>query len=167
VWVIGGDPMLSSVVSRVNPVTMTFVAMIDTGMIPNALAHGEGALWVAGTIIDPANPQAGLARVGADGTVDLIPLGPDSSSSVAVAFGSVWLSIANPSELVRVDSTTLEEIARITVGSSGSVAPTLHVASGRLWVENPNDRRVYEVDPDTNEISGGFNNPSLDITFVP
>lgn len=167
VWVIGGSVESVAVITRLDPVTLDVVGAIETEMVPDNLVFHEGELWVGGTAFDPTRPEIALSRISSSGDLlGTIRLGDDGAASVAAGLGSIWLSNSSSAELIRIDPGSEAEVARIAVGDGSAIAYPVFVSGGSVWVVNDAERRVFEIDPETNEIVGGFDNPSISIGFV-
>ena len=166
VWVIGGSVDSLSVISRLDPESLDTLGFIETSMIPDRLAVADGELWAAGTIYG-TEPKLGLSRVSAAGeVVSTIELGWSGEAAVTAGLGAIWVTNATTAELIRVDPGSESEVARIPVGGQYSVAFEVFVSGGSVWVVNGADERVYEIEPDSNELVGGFDNPSISIAFA-
>jgi hypothetical protein len=110
---------------------------------PQAVAIGAGALWIAGrdgtlTRIDPASGARSRVAVGPR---------PDG---VAVAFGSVWVSLAGADRVVRVNAGERPKVLRsVKVGSRpGGLAASSHA----VWVANAGDGTLSQILPSTGAV---------------
>ena len=96
-----------------------------------------GAVWR----IDPHTNRlaGGPIRVGG---------GP---SDVEVAYGSVWVALADDGAVARIDPTTNEVAAPIRVGAGPF---NLAVGADGVWVLNSNDGTVTRIDPKSGWVTG-------------
>jgi class 3 adenylate cyclase len=124
-------------------------AVVPTGAGDTRLTVGEGALWIRAETIVAVNPT----------TFEVTP-GPQilaPSLSITAGGGSVWIPAAEPAGfavgsglLLRVDPSTLAELAPITLAHDG-VPRDVAFASGAVWVSFP-DGDLERVDPDTGKV---------------
>jgi len=153
---------LDDTLSKVDPATNSVLASIPLEISgnagPEAIAYGDGALWVTVTGLDGTrqNPVAGsLLRVDpATGrTVATIPMG--SPAGVATSPGAVWVTSHWDGTVTRVDPTTNSVSATImlTDGLWG-----LAYGEGAVWVANPERDFVYRIDPATNAVTATISN---------
>jgi YVTN family beta-propeller protein len=141
VWVANGD---ASIV-RIDPQSGAVRARIDVGNDPEAIAVGDGAVWVADfeddtvTRINPAtNTVSGS-----------IPVGQEPSA-IAVGAGGVWVPNTEDNNVERIDPSTGAVIATIAVGRR----PTgVTVGAGSVWVANSLSGTVSRVDPATDRVA--------------
>ena len=110
------------------------------------VAVGAGAVWVPGSEvvrrIDPIT-NAIVATIPVPGSSDY--------RSVAIAFGSVWVTDTGTGNLTRIDPSTNQVVATIPLNGS----PTrMAAANGLLWVTVPEPNQpgggLVPVDPATN-----------------
>jgi streptogramin lyase len=132
-----GSGGLSSIsansVGIVDPGSDRIVAEVPVGIDPEAIAVGEGGVWVANvedetvSRIDPTSRA--LVRGG-------IAVGSDPSD-LAVGRGSVWVALGALAELVRINpdqNEALSPVSALGEGSTcGSARATLTVGSGAVW----------------------------------
>jgi len=150
------DPATSKVLQTL-PLTLTGLAG------PEAIAFGDGSLWVTTTEYDDGgNLLAGsLVRVNpATGQQQAtIPIGK-GAYDVEVSPGAAWVALLADNSVLRVDTATNAVAATIPVpGGPVGVA----VGAGSLWVSG-SDGKVARIDPATNSIvttiqtqdSGGY-----------
>ncbi len=124
------------------------VSTIKVGRTPQAIALGDGSLWVAafddGTIwrIDLTSGEP----VG-----EPFQLQDAFPSAIAYGFGSVWVTDVVDDTLLRLDEATGEVEQTIAVGDS----PTgIAIDENGVWVANFNDATVSHIDPDSNAAVG-------------
>jgi peptide/nickel transport system substrate-binding protein len=115
------------------------VSALQVGNIPDAIAFGEGSLWVTDTTagrlsrIDPANSRI----------VQTIRVG-GSPSALAVGQGAVWVANGIDGTVSRISPVTNEVISTIDVGNG----PSGVAADDRwVWVTNRLDGTLSRVDP--------------------
>lgn len=145
------DNTLSKVDPATNTVLVSIPLTISGNAGPEAMAYGEGALWVTVTAWDEAGTSSiagSLLRVDpATGqTVATIPMGR-YPVSVATSPGAVWVASYDDGTIARVDPATNAVTATITV------APRLvglAYGEGSLWATNEDKGTVTRVDPATN-----------------
>jgi streptogramin lyase len=103
----------------------------------DAIAVGEGAVWAIAS-------NNKLRRYSAEsGTQEAAVSLPSRSSSVIVAFGSVWITGTGNDELYRVNPTTNRIATTIDLRSNpGSLA----AGEGSIWVLNEGAGAVQRVD---------------------
>lgn len=119
---------------------------LRVGNTPQGMAVAGDGLWVA------ALNGGTVARVDlATGKLDTRParVGSDFPSSLAVGFGSLWVTDVVDNRLLRVDPETLRRDEVIEVGDSPTAVAVGH---GSVWVANFRDGTVSRVDPDSNEV---------------
>jgi len=164
VWVTN---WLDNTLTRIDPATSKVLQTLPltlTGYAgPEAIAFGDGSLWVTTTDFDDSgNPLAGsLERVNpATGQQQAtIPIGK-GAYDVEVSPGAVWVPLSDDNSVLRVDTATNAVAATIPVpGGPLGVA----IGAGSLWVSSA-DGKVARIDPATNSIvttiatqdSGGY-----------
>lgn len=155
VWVassrrVRADTWGAGTIWRIDPASNDVVAGVDVPSTLADVAVGEGAVWASngnhgrfGGVwrIDPrTNRLAGRPiRVGG---------GP---SDVEVAYGSVWVALADDGAVVRVDPATNDVGIPIRVGA----APfNIAVGAGAVWALNSNDGTVTRIDPKSGKVAG-------------
>lgn len=151
VWVGSFD---ENVVRRIDPARNRVAAKIKVGPNPAGLVATNTGVWVTnhrgGTVsrIDPAtNKIVATVKVG--------PVGTSGPQPVAVAFGDVWVGVANISMLVRIDAKTNRVKARVRFPSGTSPCGTIIGVRSAVWVSGCGETTtVSEVDPRTNRFVG-------------
>jgi streptogramin lyase/tRNA A-37 threonylcarbamoyl transferase component Bud32 len=115
------------------------------------LAVGDGAVWVAGDVLDPT-----LYRLSLSGTGLLrIPV-PAGTSAIAVDRGSVWLANQLDDVIVRVDPASGRVLARIPAGRD---PVALAAANGGVWVASAVDDTVSRIDATEGKVVDRFEVP--------
>ena len=119
---------------------------IDVGGFPNAVAVGQGAIWVErdGRRLIKINPDTGTvaARIGAGDE-----LGSERPCGVAVGQGAVWVTTLSGA-VARINPKTNRLSRLIQVEDAACVA----VARSGVWITSPNRGIVTRIDPATSEI---------------
>jgi streptogramin lyase len=120
-------------------------------------ACSAGDPTVAPSVAAPATASAASTTAAAptpavsvvDGlTITTINLGPNAAPiDVVAAFGSIWVADHRVAAVSRIDPTTLEEVARITVGSGPG---WFAVTDDAVWVTNQLGRGLTRMNPSTN-----------------
>ena len=118
---------------------------VEVAGFPNAVAVGEGSVWVVRDgrrllRIDPVTATV-VARVGVGDEI-----GSDRPCGVAVGAGAVWVATQSGA-IARVNPETNRVARLVDVDGAACVA----VGSGGVWVTNPDLGIVVRVDPLTNE----------------
>jgi streptogramin lyase len=138
-WAASQDGVLV----RLDPVSLRRTATIAGVGTPEALAAGDGALWVAEATRDAllrVDPRQGkVARS--------VPIG-GVAEEVAVGGGSVWALTPLENRLWRIDARTSGVTASIDVGPHGTA---LAAADGAVWVGSA-DASLSRVDPRRNAV---------------
>jgi hypothetical protein len=150
-----------SILTEVDPITDAVVGKLDLGLgsvsdseLPGALAAGAGALWVTDyqrNVVDRIDPTS--LRL-----VHQIPTGV-SPSSVAIAFGSVWIAHQHDARLWRIDPLTDAVTARIQVDNPATYDHgNDHVgADSHGLLETIGSRHVVvRVSPTTNRVTATY-----------
>lgn len=115
------------------------------GRTPAAVAADAEAGYFA------ALDDAAIWIVDGEGPRRLADLDEGFPSSVAIGFGSLWVTDVVSDQLLRVDLAEGRVEARIDVGT----APTSVIAGeDAIWVANFNDATVTRVDPSTERVTG-------------
>ena len=169
VWITSWDDLA---VSRIDPATNTVIQTVKVGtttftdpvldeMVPQAIAYGEGSLWVTllGIHIDlSANPAVqftagAVVRLDpATGTVQAtIPVGR-GALDIDVAAGAVWVALAYDGAVVRIDPATNTTITTVAVPDPTGVA----IGLGAVWVAC-SCGTVSRIDPATNAVATTVN----------
>jgi DNA-binding beta-propeller fold protein YncE len=132
-------------VASVSEETAEVTKDIRVGRTPAAVAADETGAYF--TALDSGS----IWRVEEDQGRELAGLDDGFPSSVAIGFGSLWVTDVVADQLLRVDPATGDVVARIDVGT----APTaVAVGTDAVWVANFNDATVSRIDPATDEMSG-------------
>lgn len=118
-------------------------ARVDLAESGFALAASDSKMWIAG--LDRLLFAVDLVSAEVTRTVDL----GDAPRGVAVAGGDVWVTLRDARQVVRVDGTTGEEIARIpTDGQPWPIA----AGGGYVWAA-VTEGRLLRIDPGSNEVT--------------
>jgi YVTN family beta-propeller protein len=157
------DNTLSRIDVLTNKVLQTVPLTIAGTGGPEAIAYGEGSLWVTVIDVDSAGGllAASLLRVNpATGQqVASIPIGR-GAWDVEASPGAVWVPLSSDNQVVRIDPTTNAVVATIPVAGGPTGAA---IGLGSLWVSTA-DGHLARIDPATNQVvatiatqtSGGF-----------
>ena len=140
IWVSNG---LSGTVSRIDAVTSNVVGTpIPVGNDPAGIVYAAGAIWVANTGDDT------ITRI--DVATDEPKTLPIAANELAFGAGTLWASVRATNEVVRIDPSTGDIVAPITVGNGPS-----GIAFGRgfAWVVNSLDGTLSKIDPETNSVA--------------
>jgi hypothetical protein len=174
VWAVGGDPLSLSIVARIDPATAAVTDLIDVGMGPDRVAAGYDSVWAVGGrfLNSDGSGDQGMDLVRIDPStnqvVERLDVGDvDGYPDLAAGYDSVWLTDTPAGELVRVDSTGTEVVARVGVGSGGQDSYEIDLAKGLVWVGNPFENRIYAVDPSTNDHDTGVEGGTKGVAFEP
>ena len=153
--------------SRIDPATSQVLQTVSLTLPgnagPEAIAFGDGSLWVTTIELDASdNPLPGtLERVNPTTGQQqaTVPIGR-GALDVEVSPGAVWVTGYEDNAVLRIDTATNTVAATIPV-PGGPVG--LAFGAGSLWVSS-DDGKVARIDPATNSIvttiatqdSGGF-----------
>ena len=120
-------------VGVIDPASNELVAEVRVGIDPEAIATGEGAVWVANvdeytvSRIDPADLAVGERTISVE----------DYPSDVAVGAGTVWVALGALAEVQRVNPEQNEAASPISALEEGTAcgAPQASLAfgAGALW----------------------------------
>ena len=129
--------------TRVNPRTGSVLRpAIDSGHYQDAVAAGDGSVWVAG---GSANT---VTRVdAASGVTTPIPVG-NGPTDIALGSGAVWVTLGLEDSVARIDPETGGVDKTIPVGRSPA---GVAVGAGAVWVANSGDGTVTRIDPHAGE----------------
>jgi streptogramin lyase len=132
------------------PAPAELTTTIEVGRFPNAVAVGEGAVWVMkeGTRVLRINPATGrIVR-----RIELgFAIGSERPCGIAVGEGAVWVT-SFEGEVIRIDPDTNEVSAVVDLLDPSCVA----AGGGAVWVTSASNGTVSRIDPETNEIVGEF-----------
>jgi YVTN family beta-propeller protein len=155
------DPATNTVIQTVTVGTETFTDPVLDEMVPQAIAYGEGSLWVTlvGIHYDPsANPPiqwtaGAVVRLDpATGTVKAtIPVGR-GPIDIEVTAGAVWVPLAYDGMIVRIDPATNGSVTSVPVPDPTGVA----IGLGAVWVACYCGT-VSRIDPATNAVVTSIN----------
>ncbi|MDQ3915723.1 MAG: hypothetical protein M3323_10420 [Actinomycetota bacterium] len=114
-----------------------------TGLAGAAAAAIALFAWPSPRAADEALPPAG-PRVISEVTIAV----GDGPSEVAVGSGAIWVSNSEDGTVSRIDPSSNEEVATISV--SGSPGDLAIAGDGTVWVANPGLGAVQRIDPTSN-----------------
>ena len=135
------------VASRIDPTFRSVIRAVAVGdkagasFVPNPIAVGGGAVWVANN----ASEVMRIARGGA--SVTPIDVGNDPDG-IAVGMGATWVSDDADGTVSRIDSTGGVS-AIITVGPG---ATGIAVGAGAVWVTNTLADTLVRIDPTNDSV---------------
>ncbi len=151
VWVTNYlDDTLSRIDPATNDVLQTVRLPLSGNAGPEALAFGEGFLWVTVTNFDDSgNPLAGsLLRIDpSNGQVQAVTAVGRTPLAIAVTPGAVWVAAADDNTLARIDAVT-DAVTTIPV-CTNPVGVTS--GFGAVWVACA-DGSLTRIDPATNAV---------------
>src|SRR5262245_37680501 len=144
-----GAPSETDAVSRIDPATSEVLSTIKVSRAPMSVAFTPESIWVvnfgmsgdAVVRIDPKTNQL----IGDPIQTGRAPL------SLAVGDGSVWVANHDAQTVTRIDATTGQVIANITVPSEPH---RVAFGEGAVWVANFHVNSVSRIDPQTNQLVG-------------
>ena len=128
---------------------------VEVGGFPNAVAVGEGGVWVVrdGRRVIRIDPATGavVARIGAGDE-----LGSERPCGIAVGQGAVWVTTLSGA-VARINPRTNRLSRLIEIEDAVCVV----AARSGVWVTSPNLGLVTRIDPDTGDVVaeievGGF-----------
>jgi YVTN family beta-propeller protein len=131
VWLVSS----AETVARVSGTTIRPTAETSIGVIPTALAIGDGSIWVAAPA--PSGPHAAVwrlepvtARVTQTTTLGKI-VGYPPTLEIAFGEGAVWVASYDAGTVTRLDPATGNVIATVQIGGHPS---GIAVGANRVWV---------------------------------
>lgn len=144
VWVTNE---VNDTIVRIDPVSNAVdPSPVELGRKPEAIAAGDGAVWVGGADrtllrIDPTTRRITTIQL------------RSTPSAIAVGDGAVWVASDEGNSVIRVDPTTDAVVTTIAVdaGPSGIAA-----ADGGVWVVASTAGSVDRVDPSTDAVVARF-----------
>jgi YVTN family beta-propeller protein len=144
-----GAPSETDAVSRIDPETSEVLSTIKVSRGPMSVAFTPESVWVVNfgmsgdTVvrIDPKTNQL----MGDPIQTGRAPL------SLAVGEGSVWVANHDAHTITRIDATTGQVVANITVPSEPH---RIAFGEGAVWVANFHINSVSRIDPQTNQLVG-------------
>ena len=178
VWVHGGDRTASTTVSKIRPADVTIGKSVDSGLIPDSMVAGMGALWIGGTTPLSDDGMSGLMSaiakldLASGEVIDLFEIGGHGDGEVVLAlgFGHLWVTQGLDAVLIKIDPDTGSEVARVDVGGGAAGIPyPILLTSDAVWVVNSTDGQALSFDPDTLEFETGISMPAFAgaFAFVP
>jgi class 3 adenylate cyclase/streptogramin lyase len=162
-WFITGDDerlwiasLVSADMTKFDPAARRFGPTLCCSVVVDAIALGEGALWVV------ERDDQHVARLDADsGAVEAtIPIGapriqplnfrhPEVQTAVAAGEGGVWVLDAIEGTVWQIDPIQNEVKRTISVDAG---AKAITVGFGSVWVANPVSGLIYRIDPSSGEV---------------
>jgi YVTN family beta-propeller protein len=112
-------------VRRISMSGNAIIASFSVGAAPEAVAFGEGAVWIAAReddLVTRIDPFAQTTRT--------IPVG-DAPTGIAVGGGSVWVANSRSGTVSRIDPRADRVVATIPLGAAPEA---LAFGAGMLWV---------------------------------
>jgi streptogramin lyase len=141
-WVTEDDGVLA----RIDPNTGAIRKTIHVGGNLDAVAYGDGAVWVANTLagtvtrIDPATNSVVKRLTGVTGNVSRLDAGQ----------GAAWILDSGAGTVTPIDAATNTFLSPIRVGTR----PTdMSVGLGAVWVSDKADNAIYRIEPDTHSVT--------------
>jgi peptide/nickel transport system substrate-binding protein len=120
------------------------VQKIAVGNSPDAVAFGNGAVWVVNEIDGTVSRFA----LGSGSVTKTIPVGP-GPAGIAVGLGGVWVASESSGRLLHIDPASGEIVQAIPVGNG----PTgVAIGPRSVWVTNTRDGTVSQIDPATDSV---------------
>jgi class 3 adenylate cyclase/streptogramin lyase len=126
-------------VAKIDATSGKVLGAVAVGTSPEALAAGEGGVWVANfddqtlQLIDPASDKVEPAR-GLTG----------APTAIAAGGGYVWATSSFAGTLFQFDPKAAHSIVPINVGTGAS---GVAFGEGSVWVTNSSDDTVLKIDP--------------------
>jgi YVTN family beta-propeller protein len=133
-------------VGAISPETGGVRAVVPLGTSPQALAAGDGAVWVT-------NYEDGtVSRIDQStrAIVDTVPVG-SVPIGIAVGAGMVWVTNNTGQSVSEINPTVDRTVQTISVGSDPS---GIAVGLGSVWVANTNGQTLTRIDANTGTVLG-------------
>jgi virginiamycin B lyase len=150
-WVTDWD---TSLVERLDPVTLRAVTTVAVGPQPKGVLVTAGAVWIANTRggsvarIDPATNKIVT-------TISVGPTGPSGPNWLTTGFGGVWVGIPNNGRVVRINTTTNAIDARIQIPALATPCGGLATSADAIWITSCDQgNQMTRIDPTTNTAVG-------------
>jgi YVTN family beta-propeller protein len=119
---------------------------INVGAEPVAVAAGGGVVWVANSL-DQSLSRLAIGLTSADAP---IALGfTPGALALDVDTDALWIVDAAGRAVVRYDTRSRDQVARVPVGSRPAA---IAIGGGAVWVANSGNGTVSRIDPATNEV---------------
>lgn len=155
-------------VVRIDPQGNRVVAMVPVGPMDESIAVGAGGVWVAccGKPV-PDGGWSGLIRVdpAANRVVARIGL-PGRPDAVGVSPGGVWVRAAR-GPVWHVDPASNRVVATIRVrGGLGATRGSIVVTTEAVWVSDPANGTLLQLDPERNRAVVGWEAPGRALAVV-
>ncbi len=137
-----------AVVIRIDPATNDVAQTVEVGVLPSALAVGEGgALWLTATL------ENTVIRVDPRVVGAVSRTAVHSPQGIIAGQEAIWVTARNlgsKGQLVRIDPRTNVVLATIPVGlDPGALA----VSDADVWVANEADHTLSRIDAHTNTVA--------------
>ena len=113
----------------------------------SSVGAGEGAVW----LLTAGSPRQLLAvDPGTNTVARTVP--PEGANAVRAGFGAVWVSIATPGQVARLDPAPNAVTATIKESCGGIAANDLAASADAVWVRVLADALAVRIDPQTNAV---------------
>ena len=151
-WLANGDgtmwalSALNTGVSGIDHETNQTTEPVLAGELLEAIAAGNGSVWVVGGGADLRRIDPATNAVSEIITVPLQEF--NSLNAVATGAGAVWVSSSSDGSVTRINPETLVVEAMIAVPWAGKIVAT----ENAVWVVSQIDSFLTRIDPDTNEV---------------
>jgi YVTN family beta-propeller protein len=136
-------------VSRIDPETSEVLATVKVPRGPMSVVFTPGAVWVVNF------GQSGDTVVRIDSKTNQFIGNPIQTGraplSLAIGEGSAWVANHDAHTVTRIDATTGQVIANITVPSEPH---RIAFGEGAIWVANWHINSVTRIDPQTDQVIG-------------
>ena len=141
------------------------------GPQPNGLQAVDDGLWV----IDQVDNYLYKVNYDDGSVIEKIPTETEHSSGVTVGNGNIWVASTYTCELVKMDLSNGDTVAKFTTPGKGVVAfakdPATAPVSGahgmewidndNMWIAVPPAQKVYLMDPKTMHVKRSFDTPDM------
>ena len=154
--------LLPDSVIRIDPKTLKATEVAQVGDAPDLIVPSGGYLWIANNILRDSN-SSGISATGhhtlirvepSTGTTEPVG-GVEPCGLAADPSGDVWVAncftkdSGQPTNVVRVNATTLEFTKTILVPGGNFYYRGIAYGGGSLWLSNPSTSGLTQVDPQT------------------
>lgn len=165
-----GTPDLSDcgALVQLNSSTMAATGTLPLKLCPEALAFGDGSVWVLSfqigvegyqlTQVDPTSLAVQSTTIIDGGQGGVTPQGDTGAKSLFVAAGSATVTVAvqtatGASQIVTLNAKTLATIGSVTIPEARGEATALAANSSAAWL-GTDVGWVYQINPSTGTIAG-------------
>jgi YVTN family beta-propeller protein len=144
VWTVANDGELS----RIDPASGRVVARSESSFWLDAIAAGEGGVWLVTWSKDDDEPS--VARIDPS-TNTVIPVlsAPVEAMGIAAGAGGIWISDAFDDSVWKIDPVTRRVTSTIQAGDSPR---GIAAGAGSVWVANSGDGTVSRIDPASGKV---------------